>query len=204
MKTHLARSGLIALFFVVLASVSGAQSGSITPAKNIETIRGFLETPEASLDFAKIKIAVDAMIAPDNFDPKAVHGVLDNMAKDIRTMYPPNATNWQKLEALQAYIYQEGEWNKGKVFKYDLGGDPKGKDITNKLLPKYLAKRRGNCISMPILLVVLGQKIGLDITIASAPQHVFAKFRKDDGSWVNIEATNDAVMLRCPRELVAS
>jgi regulator of sirC expression with transglutaminase-like and TPR domain len=185
----------VALFFVTFASVSGAQSGGATPAKNIETIRGFLEAPEASLDFAKIKVAVDAMIAPDNFSPEAVHATLDRMANDIRAMYPPNATNWQKLEALQAYIYQEGTWNKGKVFRYDLGGDPKGNDITNKLLAKYLAKRRGNCVSMPILLVVLGQKIGLDVTVATAPQHVFAKFRKDDGSWVNIEATNEAVML---------
>jgi regulator of sirC expression with transglutaminase-like and TPR domain len=168
-------------------------------AKNLATIEKFLQLPDDKIDYAQIKVAIDAMIAPDNFSPEAVHATLDRMANDIRAMYPQNATNWQKLESLQAYIYQEGAWNKGKVFRYDLGGDPKGNDITNKLLAKYLAKRRGNCVSMPILLVVLGQKIGLDISVATAPQHVFAKFRKDDGGWVNIEATNEAVML--PDEL---
>jgi regulator of sirC expression with transglutaminase-like and TPR domain len=53
----------------------------------------------------------------------------------------------------------------------------------------YLATRKGNCVSMPVLFVILGQKLGLPITLAIAPNHVFAKYKRDNGEWLNIEAT---------------
>ena len=45
----------------------------------------------------------------------------------------------------------------------------------------YLATRKGNCVSMPVLFVILGQKLGLPITLAIAPNHVFAKYKRDNG-----------------------
>lgn len=171
-------------------------------AKNLVAIDKFLRLPDDKIDFAQIKLAVDMMIAPESMNAAATIARLDEMAKEIRAMFPPKATNWQKLEALQAYLYQDGEWNKGKIFRYDLGGDPLGKDITNKLIAKYIATRRGNCHSMPLLMVILGQKIGIDITMTTVPTHSFAMFRKDDGSYVNLEATNDAMML--PNDLYIS
>jgi hypothetical protein len=39
-------------------------------------------------------------------------------------------------------------------------------------------------------MIVLGQRIGLDITAASAPIHVLVKFRDDEGKLWNLEATS--------------
>ena len=43
---------------------------------------------------------------------------------------------------------------------------------------------------MPELFVVLGQKLGLPVTLSDAPRHYFAKFKKDNGEWTNVEVTS--------------
>jgi hypothetical protein len=43
---------------------------------------------------------------------------------------------------------------------------------------------------MPLLLVILGQTLGIPLTIAAAPQHLFVKFRGDNGLWYDVEATS--------------
>ncbi|MDO1528622.1 transglutaminase family protein [Fulvimonas sp. R45] len=90
-------------------------------------------------------------------------------------------------------LYQAGPWNDNRPFTYDFN-DPLGKNIQNKLLSTYLDTRKGNCVSMPLLYVILGQKLGLDVTLATAPLHVFVKFRRDDGIWINIETTSGGTL----------
>ncbi len=43
---------------------------------------------------------------------------------------------------------------------------------------------------MPMLVIILGQKLGIDLTAASAPEHIFVMFREGSGKWLNFEATN--------------
>lgn len=82
-----------------------------------------------------------------------------------------------------------GEWNQGKPFTYDLS-DPLGKNPKNKQLATYLATRKGNCVSMPILFVILGQRLGLTVALATAPNHLLVKFADDEQQmWLNVEAT---------------
>jgi hypothetical protein len=57
------------------------------------------------------------------------------------------------------------------------------------LLSTYLATRRGNCVTMPVLFAVIGRRLGLTLALAKAPHHLFVKVRDDDGSWINVEAT---------------
>jgi len=58
-----------------------------------------------------------------------------------------------------------------------------------KLLSHYLVARKGNCVSMPILVVILGQRLGLPVTLATAPEQLLVKYLDADGQWLNIEAT---------------
>ncbi|MEP2781947.1 MAG: transglutaminase family protein, partial [Pseudoruegeria sp.] len=124
-----------------------------------------------TLDFAHVKIEVDRMIDP-SIDVDAQLAQIDQMVATIRTMLPPNATNWDKVETIRRYIYQAGAWNDGRAFSYD-HDDPYGLDVRNKLLSDYIQDRRGNCITMPFLFIILGQRLGLDVTPAMAPLHVF-------------------------------
>lgn len=143
-----------------------------------------------TLDFARVKIEVDRMIDP-SIDVDAQLAQIDQMVATIRTMLPANATSWDKVETIRRYIYQAGAWNDGRAFSYD-HDDPYGLDVRNKLLLDYIQDRRGNCITMPFLFIILGQKLGLDVTPAMAPLHVFVKFTDDDGVTHNLEATSGA------------
>ncbi len=174
---------LLACFFTLLVP-------SITLGGIRADVRGLFWHDMSSLDFASVKIEVDRMIDP-SIDVNAQLVKIDQMVATIKAMLPPNATSWDKVETIRRYIYQAGAWNDGRAFSYD-HDDPYGLDVRNKLLSDYIQDRRGNCITMPFLFIILGQRLGLDVTPAMAPLHVFVKFTDDQGVTHNLEATSGA------------
>lgn len=188
-------SFIAALAFAALIHAPAHAASAAKPSDaNLAGIEAFLSQPEAKIDVAKAILEIDKMVDP-SVDPAASLREIDKMASDIQSRLPPGARSGDKLDALRAQIYQAGPWNQYKPFSYDLD-DPFGKVIENKLLSHYLASRKGNCVSMPLLFVALGQRIGLDVTAASAPEHVFVKFRDEKGVYYNIEATSGANFAR--------
>lgn len=158
------------------------------PVESLAPLRQLMQTPEVRIDLAKAKLTIDGMIDPTT-DAIETGRKLDALAARIKARFPKGASSQAKLELLVTSLSQPGPWNDHRPFSYDLA-DPFGRNIRNKLLSTYLATRKGNCVSMPVLLVVLGQKLGLDMTLATAPEHVLAKFRNDQEQWINIEATS--------------
>jgi regulator of sirC expression with transglutaminase-like and TPR domain len=169
-------------------SSAHAKDNSANQAIVIGKIHALLSTPEAQLDLANAKLSIDRMIDP-SINMAATSNQLNGMAAQARTLVPPNASKRETLHALQVYLYVAGPWNKQQPYKYDLD-DPLGKNIRNKLLTTYLVTRKGNCVSMPLLFIILGQKLGLDVTAARAPLHIFVKFRDEKGQITNVEATS--------------
>lgn len=165
------------------------------PAKGQPTeakaVRALLDRPASNIDLARTKLAIDKMIDPRT-DIEAGMKELDAMAAEIRAM--PESNNGAgvgRLLALKKYIYEPGAWNEHRAFEYDLA-DPLGTKISNKLLPTYLTTRKGNCVTMPLLVVLLGQRLGIDVTAASAPKHILVKWKNEAGTWINLEATSGA------------
>lgn len=141
-------------------------------------------------DLAAIKIAADRIIDP-SIDAAAQLARIDAMEQQVRAMLPEGSYAWTKVEVLRKYIYQPGPWNGHRAFAYD-HDDPLGSDVRNKLLSDYLDDRRGNCITMPFLFLILGQRLGLEMAPALAPLHVLVKFTDDEGVAHNLEATSGA------------
>lgn len=52
------------------------------------------------LDFARVKIEVDRMIDP-RIDVDAQLAQIDQLVATIRTMLPPNASSWDKVETIR-------------------------------------------------------------------------------------------------------
>lgn len=149
-----------------------------------------LNAPGDDVDLALAKLTIDKLIDP-TVDIDAASGQLNAIVEQIRQRLPANPTNQEKLEALRTQLYTSGPWNCNNPFRYDLD-DPLGHSISNKLLPTYLATRKGNCISMPFLFIALGQQLGLDVTASTAPNHVFVKYRDPAGALSNLETTSGA------------
>lgn len=157
-------------------------------ASDLSPLRAQFQLPDDRVDYTASKLEVDRIIDPST-DTAAVRRQLDQWERAVRGNVPANPTARQVLDALLKTLYVPGEWNQGKPFTYDLS-DPLGKNPKNKQLATYLASRKGNCVSMPILFAILGQRLGLPIALATAPNHVLVKFADDEQqAWVNVEAT---------------
>jgi regulator of sirC expression with transglutaminase-like and TPR domain len=139
-------------------------------------------------DLLDVKLTVDSMVEP-SANAQAVDAEIARMTDAIKSMAGEEGRSAEKLTALKRYLYESGDWNGNKPFRYDLD-DPLGEKPANRLLQRYLATRRGNCITMPILFLALGQRLGLTMTLAEAPLHVFVKYTDDGGAVWNLEPTS--------------
>lgn len=156
---------------------------------NLRILHSLLLQPEGRIDFARAEVTIERMINP-RVDEKATLGLLDEWASKVAARFPQGdaTSNDTKATVLLSTLYQSGPWNDFRPFGYDLD-DEQGLSIPGKLMSHYLATRKGNCVSMPVLFVILGEKLNLPVTLATAPNHAFAKYKRDSGEWLNIEAT---------------
>lgn len=154
-------------------------------------IRSILAGSEEDIDLAKAKLLIDKAVDP-LIDIDVSLGQIEQIVSEVRNMAGPGASDQDTLLALKRYIYEQGAWNGYNAYHYDFD-DPLGTKISNKLLPHYLDTKKGNCTTMPFLFVILGQRLGIDVHAASAPLHVFVKFRdRDTGAIYNLETTSGA------------
>lgn len=160
-----------------------------------QQIQSIITQPENSLDFAKAKLSIDKMVDPSIEIEKNLKKIDDIVIK-VNNMLPPNAKSMDKMLTIKKYLYEAGTWNNYQPYQYDFS-DPKGAKIINKLLPTYLVTKKGNCISMPLLFIVLGQRLGIDVTASTAPGHVLVKYTDSDiGMTYNLETTSGANFAR--------
>ncbi len=120
---------------------------------------------------------------------------IDRMAADLSRMSANTNGSLEKLKLLKRYLYETGAWNGNRPFAYGQA-DPLGRKPSNRLLADYLTDRRGNCVTMPILFIILGERMGLKMTLAHAPLHFFVKFTDDAGNVWNLETTSGAGFTR--------
>jgi len=145
-----------------------------------------LSQPDEQIDFAEAKLLVDHLMDP-SIDGPAVLRELDSLTQAVRARTSPGLSSRARMDVLLSTLYVPGPWNDHRPFTYDLK-DPLGKDWRAKLLSTYLRTRKGNCASMPVLVAIIGQRLGLTVTLATAPQHMLVKFA-DGQTWLNVEAT---------------
>jgi regulator of sirC expression with transglutaminase-like and TPR domain len=185
------------LVLALICPLMAEQSRVSNPAAFVQAL---VMTPSAELDFGRAKLAIDAFVDP-SIESSAILAEIDGMVatvdKMLGTLSPERAsTSIEKMKALQAFIYESGHWNGDKPFQYDLS-DPYGQQPGSQLLHNYLASRKGNCVSMPMLFLALGERLGLDVTLSTAPLHIFVKWTDDEtGKTWNLETTSGAGFTR--------
>lgn len=154
----------------------------------LQHLSSFLSESGEQPDLLGAKLLIDQAIDPA-IDVEDVTRRVEELASRIRRRIPASASNRVPLDLLLSSLYEPGPWNDHRPFSYDLQ-DPLGHDARSSLLSVYLDRRKGNCVSMPILFAIIGQKLGLPVTLATAPRHLLVKYLDDDGQWLNVEATS--------------
>lgn len=153
-----------------------------------EVVRTILQTPDSELSYERAKLAFDKIIDPQ-FDQAAVVAEIDRLAKSARDI-TASETDVEKLKAIRQTLYDAGRWNFNSPFAYD-HNDPYGRDIRSKLLATYMETRRGNCVSMPILHLIVGERLGLNVSLSTAPLHIFLRYTNpQNGRSIAIEPTS--------------
>jgi regulator of sirC expression with transglutaminase-like and TPR domain len=120
---------------------------------------------------------------------------VDQLADAARRLAGPSPQPLAQLRALRRLIYETGPWNDGRPFEYD-HSNVRGRDVRVKLLGHYLDTRRGDCVSMPLLFLILADRLGLCMTLVAAPNHLFLRWRNGEGDAVNLETTSGALPAR--------
>lgn len=160
----------------------------------VEAVRAVLALPDEELDYARAKLAFDRIVDP-SIDEAATLAELELMAETARAMAGPSADDDAKIAALRRLIYESGPWNGHRPFSYDQE-DPFGQGGCHSRLSSYLATRRGNCMTMPVLFLILAEKLGVSMALSQAPDHFLLQYRHKSGRIFNLEATSGALPAR--------
>jgi regulator of sirC expression with transglutaminase-like and TPR domain len=180
----------------------GAMAGLIVanncPAQSLTScataVSAILDVPDARLDYLQSKLAIDRVIDP-RIDRAGTQQTIERMAATARSLAGVDADDADKLAAVRTLIYQAGPWNDNRPFAYD-HNDPLGHDVRNKLLATYVRTRLGNCVSMPILFLILGDRLGANVSLAQAPHHLLIRWRQSSGREINLECTSGGLPAR--------
>lgn len=164
---------------------------SATPAS---IVAGALNAPDSQLDYLPAKLAFDKIV-DGSIGLESITTSISRMAAFATEMAGPGADDARKLAAVRTLIYRAGPWNENRPFAYDLA-DPYGQNLRSKLLSTYLSTRLGNCVSMPILFLILADRLGVNVALSMAPLHVFLKFTDAAGKVTNLETTSGALPAR--------
>ena len=161
-----------------------------SPGGVAEQVQAILSRPEERLDYAEAKLALDRIVDPA-IDRDATMAELDRLADGARKLAGSQPNEAALLAALRRLIYQSGPWNDYRPFDYD-HSNVRGADVRMKLISHYLDRRLGDCVSMPVLFLILADKLGLDMALVSAPNHIFLRHIDASGRVTNLEATSGA------------
>jgi regulator of sirC expression with transglutaminase-like and TPR domain len=170
--------------------------GTVSPSPDagVSMLRAVLWTTDDRLDLAHAKITLDHFLDP-TVDETETNKLLNVWVDRVRRRMPPNASTWTKVLVLSDTLYRVSAWNGNRKMDYAFD-DPFGKDLKTSELSHYLQTQRGNCVSMPILFAILAQRIGLNATLATAPNHLLVKIKLDNGDWFNYEATSGSTLTK--------
>jgi regulator of sirC expression with transglutaminase-like and TPR domain len=154
-----------------------------------QTIEEILELPEEKINLDISKLVIDKMV-DSSTNVNQYLKKFDEMIVEIKKILGPRTKSMDKMLAIKTYLFNMGEWNNNQPFVYDLS-DPLGRKLENKLISNFIETKKGNCVSMPFLFLILGEKMGIDVVASTAPLHIFARFKDDlTGDVWNIETTN--------------
>jgi regulator of sirC expression with transglutaminase-like and TPR domain len=175
---------LLLVVLVFLEVPSPAQVGR----PPVETVNAVLNQSETDIDYIDAALTFDRLIDKTS-DAVASRATVARLVDAARQMAGPKPTDAYKLAAVRKAIYGAGPWNHNRAFGYDLS-DPLGGQPGSKLLSTYVRTRKGNCVSMPTLFLIVADRMGLKVRLAAAPLHLFVRYTDPAGADHNLEATS--------------
>jgi regulator of sirC expression with transglutaminase-like and TPR domain len=139
-------------------------------------------------DFIDVKIAIDKLVEP-SIDEAALRQQFYDYVAPLELMLQGVNGKHERLKVLKQFMFTAGQWNHYRVLRYDFV-DPFAKVGDHRFLKYTLSERLGNCVTMPGLMMLVGRRYGLNMTLSVLPRHTFIKFTDEQNRIWNLEATS--------------
>jgi len=174
---------LIILFLSNFAASQDAQ-----PRYQGQTIHDIIKLPEEEIDIGLATIVLAKEIYPE-IDVNYYLNLIDVIAIGVFSLTQGSEDPLARIATMNTFFYREGEWNKFQPLEYDLD-DLKASKLKNRFLTGYLDTKQGSCITMPMLHIVVAQRLKWPIYAVGSPKHFFCRYLERGFPESNIEATS--------------
>ncbi len=140
----------------------------------------------------KIDLAETLLLISRHWDPKLntapLKRTLDRLTESARNQLKDNPSPKQTVEILRKVIHEEGK------YRYTDALDPAGMPVNpaELFLHGLLQTRRGYCMNLSLLYLILGERLNLPLFGVPLPNHFFVRYDSQEYR-VNIEATEGGV-----------
>lgn len=156
-----------------------AENKSIIKNNVLNRIQAILTLPEEKIEFSIARLAIEKTLYPDININESMQQI-DNIVTIIKGMPDFGSTSLERMGAIIRYLYTPGRWNNFQAYQYDLL-DPLGKkNPQTKSVANYIKTKLGNCISMPLLVIILAQRLNVKAHLSTAPYHMFVRYTDDN------------------------
>lgn len=135
-----------------------------------------------------------SQFGPDLTKLKVYEAMLDLMALQVLARLPSDATHETKIQALNAFIFEEMR------FRFPPHSVYKKEIEAYTSLPDILDSHRGVCLGVSILYLCLAQRLDLPLEMITPPGHIYVRYRNGD-KIINIETTARGIHVDCEEYL---
>ena len=179
--------GVLALCLVLASTTSPLRA-----ATNIsipEELVATLALPENKIDLAETLLLISSHWNP-RLDTIPLKKTLDRLTESARAQLKGNPSPKQTVEILRKVIHEEGG------YRYTDALDPAGLPVNpaELFLHGLLQTRRGYCMNLSLLYLILGERLNLPLVGVPLPNHFFVRYDSPEYR-VNIEATEGGTAL---------
>ncbi|HRX16650.1 MAG TPA: transglutaminase family protein [Spirochaetota bacterium] len=153
-------------------------------SKNNEnmSIFEYLEQPEEKWNIGVAALLLSKDMYPDIEFSKYTN-IIDGIASRVE-VYVQNRTDPEyRIAAINTVLFRE------YGFGYDKN-DFLGRNPYNHFISSVLDRRKGVCTSLPLLYMIIAEKLGYPICAVEAPDHTFCRYVLENGNYLNIEVTS--------------
>ncbi len=160
-----------------------------------QTIEKILELQEEEIDLG-IACLVIAKEAYPNLNIAFFNYAINYMVSKIQFYNRENQDPESRIALLNKYLFVTGNWNDSISFTFDYD-DMEGRKKDNRYLNGLIATKKGCCVTLPMLYLVLADRLGWPIYPVRAPQHFFCRYivNQDSNKYYNIETTSKGMII---------
>ena len=124
-----------------------------------------VQRPERALDLARAALLIAAESDP-NVDVEHEVGILESWAEELGTRLDPEWNNLQKLARLRSFVFEELGFRGDRTDYYS---------PSNSLLHEVLSRRRGIPLTLAIVMMEVGWRVGIPFEGVGFPGHFLVR-----------------------------